>query len=71
MAKAADCVALTSLHAALFRFMEVIMTGRNDPSSNGPNFKVIPSVMMPWVTSPPTTHPTYGTSKISSEKKKT
>ena len=47
MAKAADWVALTSLQAVRFRLIEVTMTGRNVPSSNGPRFKVMPSVMIP------------------------
>ena len=51
-ARAADCVARTSLHGARFRLMEVTETRRKEPSSNGPSFRRMPSVMIPWVTRP-------------------
>ena len=54
MAKAADCVARTSRQGARFRFIDVTTTDRKVPSSKGPKFRDIPSVIIPWLTKPPT-----------------
>ena len=54
MAKAADCVARTSRQGARFRLMDVTTTDRKVPSSKGPKFRDMPSVIIPWLTNPPT-----------------
>ena len=66
IAKAADWVARTNRQGARFLLIEVTTTGLKLPFSKVPKFNVIPSVMIPWLTNPPTTVPTQGTSKISS-----
>ena len=54
MAKAADCVARTSRQGARFRLIDVTTTDRKVPSSKGPKFRDMPSVIIPWLTKPPT-----------------
>ena len=40
------------LHAARFLLIDVTATTLKEPSSKGPRFKEIPSVIIPWVTRP-------------------